>query len=149
MGESHKIEAMPFPIQVQLVPVAVLRALRGITADAIQDAVDAGRLKFVWNINPRGNRGQICQLRFWIRELLAPGSVAHLSLAAAIGAILGERRTQWRGAEIAQMLLVSRPTIHHLNRGRVLAGRIQGNTLWIARPALERFLTDRCLFHQF
>ena len=132
--------APKFPAHTQLVTVDVLRAVRGISADAIQASVESGELRFVWNVST-GKR--ITELRFWIKEVLPTGSMARVTLPEAIAVILGEHRSRWRGVEVAQMLMVSRPQIHWLRKRRMLEGKIVGNTLWIQRAALEKFLTSR------
>ena len=75
--------------------------------------------------------------------VLPTGSMARVTLPEAIAVILGEHRSRWRGVEVAQMLMVSRPQIHWLRKRRMLEGKIVGNTLWIQRAALEKFLTSR------
>lgn len=136
--------APKFPAQTQLVTVDFLRAVRGISADAIQASVESGELRFVWDVST-GER--ITALRFWIKEIVTPGSVVRATMPEAIAAILGEHRCRWRGVEVAQMLMVSRPQIHWLRKRRALDGKVVGNTLWIQRAALEKFLTSRYYGH--
>lgn len=129
-------------MQTQLVPMAFVRAARGISAEVIQGDVDSGALRLVWNVST-GRR--IKELRFWLKEIVEPASVARLSVTEAIATILGEQRTRWRGVEVAQLLMVSRPQIHRLRKRRALPGKVTGGTLWIQRAVLEKFLTDRWL----
>lgn len=130
------------PPNTHLVPVEYVRFLRGISADAVQSLVEAGQLRFVWNVSS-GTR--IPALRFWQLELVAASRVSHLTLAEAIRLMLGEHRQRWRGGELAQMLMVSLPQIVRLRRSRALVGKIEHHTFWIQRPALEKFLHARWL----
>lgn len=126
----------------QLVPTSVVQASRGISAEAVQHLVESGKLLWVWNLNAKPQRREICELRFLWQELAAP-LPANTTLADAIRMILGERRESWRGPEVAQMLLLSRPSIHRLCENHALSGTITNNVLWIQRAALERFLIER------
>ena len=132
-----------FPINCQLVPIVIVRALRGLTADAVQSLADTGELRFVWNINYRGKRATCPDLRFWLREVIQPASVSKLTLPAALAMIIGTNRARFRGTELSQLLLVSSPQIHRLQKSRALPGKIVDRTLWVARADLEKFLMER------
>lgn len=133
-----------FPLHVQLVTMDVVRALLGISTDAIQSAAESGKIRFAWNVSVKGSRAQISELRFWLREIVQPAAAANLSLSLVIASILGEHRSQWRGVEVSNLLMVSRPQIHRLQKSKALPGQVKCNTLWIGRAGLEKFLQDRC-----
>lgn len=137
------IPLLPFSALTQLIPLETVRSMRGLSGEAIMEDVDSGKLRFVWDVSVKGERATVREWRFWLLELTAPTTIAELSPSAGIARILGEHRKIWRGTEIAQMLLVSRPHIHRLNRCRELPAQKRGHTLYINRPAMERFLTRR------
>lgn len=132
------------PNSTHLVSTEFVRAVRGVSAATVQNMVETGRFRFVWDINTQQGRHRVTELRFWLQEIISP-LPATFTLADALKIILGERRTSWRGVEVAQMLLVSRPCIHRLHKTRALPGTIANNTLWIQRAALEEFLRARWL----
>lgn len=134
---------LPFSNRSQLIPISVVRALRGLSAEAILALMESGELRFAFNFSARFPKSQVCHWRFWLREVIAPNTVARLTLLQAIALMLGEHRQRWRGTELAQLLLLSRPTIHRLHQSGALRGKIKGNTLWVERPALETLLTTR------
>lgn len=143
MPEPPSLSPALFPINSQLVPIAVVRTLRGISADSVQSLVDSGELRFVWNIGLRGPRATIPDLRLWLREVIQPISVASMDLPAALALILGANRTRFRGTEIGQLLMICRPQMHRLYKSRAIQGKITNRTLWVARPTLEQFLAER------
>lgn len=126
----------------QLVTMGIARAISGKTADAIHCEMESGTVRFVWNI---GSGNQIATPRIWLRALVEPASVARMTLPEVIAAILGTQRNRWRGVEVAQMLMVSRPQIHRLRKVKALPGTISGHTFWVTRPTLERFFVKRFL----
>lgn len=132
------------PPNTHLVTSEFVRALRGISSEAVQDLVESGQLRFVWNVTARPRAREISELRFWLQETIAPIPFT-VGLRDAVQAILGARRTCWRGTEIAQMMMVSRPCIHRLRKSRALPGKIKGSTLWVQRSELQRFLNIRWL----
>lgn len=124
-----------------LVTVDMLRAVLGVDADSINARVDAGEFRWVWNVS--AGTGDVRELRFWAREIIAPEQCAKLSLPLALNLILGQERLHWRGTEIAHLLLVSRPQIFRLHEAGELPGEIVGHTLRVTRSALVNFLTHR------
>ena len=132
---------VPSP-RTALVGMEVVRAFRGVEADAINELVDAGKLRWVWDLST-GRKGRIRALRFWLNEIIAPEATRQLAPAAVVRAVLGTDRTRWRGVELAQLLLVSRPHIFKLRKSKAIGGEIVHGTLFVARPVVEKFLTQR------
>jgi hypothetical protein len=128
------------PPATHLVTIDFVRALRGTSAEAVQAAVEAGQYRFVWNLGRR----EIGELRFWIGEIISP-QLRTLPFQEVVAQILGEQRKVWRGAEVAQMLLVSRPTLHRLCQAGLITGKISDHTLMVPRQALESLLKIRWL----
>lgn len=132
-----------------LVTSDMVRACRGVDADTISAQVDAGELRWVWDVSAgeaRGTgQGAIRELRFWAKEIIAPEFCNGMKPTKAITEILGSDRARWRGVEVAQLLLVSRPHIHKLHELGEIKGDIVGGTLYVLRPVLEKFLTERLI----
>ena len=124
-----------------LVTSDMVRACRGVDADTITAQVDAGELRWVWDVST--GEGDIRELRFWAKEIIAPEFCKGMKPAKAVTEILGSDRARWRGVEIAQLLLVSRPQIFRLHEAGDLKGEIAGGTLYVNRAVLEKFLTKR------
>jgi hypothetical protein len=124
-----------------LVTVDMVRACKGVDADTITAQVDAGTLRWVWDVS--NGAGAVRELRFWAKEIIVPEFCTALNPAQAINQILGSDRARWRGVEIAQLLLVSRPHIFRLHEAKELKGDVIGGTLYVNRPVLEKFLTVR------
>lgn len=124
-----------------LVTLDMVRAVRGVDADTITAQVDAGELRWVWDVST--GEGAIRELRFWAKEIIAPEFCAGLKATKAVAEILGSDRARWRGVEIAQLLLVSRPQIFRLHESGELRGAVVSGTLYVDRAALEKFLARR------
>ena len=124
-----------------LVTVDMVRAALGVDADSVQARVEAGEFRWVWNVS--AGQGDVRELRFWAREIIAPETTKHLTVAMALNLILGLERLHWRGTEIAHLLLVSRPQIFRLHESGELPGEIVGRTLRVTRAAVVHFLTQR------
>lgn len=123
-----------------LVTVDFVRACLGVDADSVLARVDAGELRWVWDVS--SGQGKVRALRFLSRELAAPERVRNLTPRAVVAELLGNRN-RWRGVEVAQLLLVSRTQIFRLHKANELSGDIVSGTLWVPRPALENFLLGR------
>ena len=132
---------IPVSARTVLVTTEVVRAARGVDADTVSAQVDAGELRWVWDVS--NGEGDVRELRFWAREIIAPETVTDLTPAAVVGMVLGKDRARWRGVELAQLLLVSRPHIFRLHEAKELPGEIVGGTLYVARAAVEKFLMKR------
>jgi len=124
-----------------LVNVEALRAALGVDADTIYAKVDCGEFRWVWDVSNGG--GDVRELRFWVRELTAPETVAALDLPEVIASVLGTERQRWQGVELAQLFLISRPQVKRLHDAGELPGDIVSGKLWVKRSAVEKFLNAR------
>jgi len=124
-----------------LVTGDMVRAALGVDADTVTAKVDAGELRWVWNVS--NGKGDVREFRFWAREITEGEAVQKLNVDEVISAIVPVRKDRWRGVEIAQLLLVSRPQIMRLHDAEELRGNIVGNTLYVERLALQTFLRRR------
>ena len=132
----------PISHRTVLVKIDMLRALWGVDSETISAKVDAGEILWAWDVS--AGRGEVRELRFWVRELIAPETV-RLTPAQTIQSVLGEGRTRWRGVEIAQLLLVSRPHIFKLHESGELPGDIISGVLYVQREAVRAFLASRLI----
>jgi len=130
--------ALAVPSETPLVEIGTVRAVRRVDADTIYNDVDEGKYRWVWNVAARG--GDIRELRFWTREINEPEVVARLSLAEVVNEILGPK-ADWRGPEIANLLIVSRPTVMRLQEE--LGADVVGGVIKCRREGLARFLKAR------
>ena len=147
--------ARVFHPRTVLVGVETARALLGVDADAVQARIDAGRLRWVWDISarPHGRERGRCkpvdrdvpELRLWVRELLAPDLFDGLPLRQVLPLVLGRERPRWRSSEVAQLLLCSRPAMKRLAEAGELAGSVRAGIRWFNRAALSAFLARRLL----
>jgi hypothetical protein len=135
-------ESLPvaFSRRTVLVTLDVVRAVFGVDAEEVMKMVESGELQWVFDLSARGAAYR--ELRFWTRELVAPERCL-MTPARAVQLILGEDRGRWRGTEIQQLLLVSRPSVLRWHRSGVLPGETLNRTLWVTRRTLEQFLTER------
>jgi hypothetical protein len=120
-----------------LVTMDMVRAALGLDADSVMARVEAGELRWVFDI---ATGSQISELRFWAKEIIAPEFCAGLTLAQAMKEILGSERARWRGTEIQHLLLVSRPTVKKLHDDGRLPGDLVNGTFSFRRAAVESFL---------
>jgi hypothetical protein len=127
--------------RTSLVTLDFVRAARGVSADAVLAMVDDGKLRWVWDVS--SGRGDIRAFRFLAAEVVAHESVRTLTTAAVVSLVLGSERQRWRGVELAQLLLVSRPQIFRLRKAGAIKGKIDCGTLYVQRPVLEKFLVKR------
>ena len=129
-----------FSDRTALVSTEVVRAVLGVDAATVAGMVESGQLAWVFDVS--ASKGNLRELRYWTRELFEPG-LCQMSPARALQLILGKRRQRWRGAEIEQLLLASRPTILRWYRSGDLPGELVGHTFWTTRESLSAFLTSR------
>lgn len=123
-----------------LVTVDMVRAALGVDADTVSAKVDAGELRWVFDVSLGED---LRELRFWAKEIISATACHDLTTAQAVKEILGTERSRWRGTEIQHLLLVSRPTVMRLHHSSELPGEIIGGTFWAKRAALETFLRAR------
>lgn len=127
-----------------LVNTETLRAALGVDAETISAQVDEGKFRWVFDVAARGN-GDLRELRFWAREIIAPEQCAGLTEAAAVDSIIGTQVEHLRGPAVAQLLLVSRPTIFRLWQAGEIKGPICSGVFRITRSSLQQFLRRRLI----
>ncbi len=132
-----------------LVNTEALRAALGVDAETIYAKVDSGEFRWVWDVSAAGEGreargdGRIRELRFLVREVTSPDSLAGFDLAGVLQLMLGSERQRWQGVELAQMLLISRPQVKRLSDAGDLAGDVVSGKLWVKRSVVEKFLNAR------
>jgi hypothetical protein len=124
-----------------LVTVDMVRAALGVDADSVTAKVDAGELRWVWDVS--SGTGSVRELRFWTKEIIAPEFTRAQTLPQVVAELIGKDRARWRGTEIEHLLMVSRPQIFRLREAGDLCGDIVGRTLYVTRAVLEKFLIKR------
>ncbi len=134
---------LPINQRTVLVTVDMVRASLGVDADSVAARVEAGELRWVFDVAAKGS--QIRELRFWAKAIIAPERVADLTLSEAVGEILGDNRKTWRGTEVEHLLLISRPTVKKLHDDGELPGDLVGRTFIFGRAALESFFKRRAV----
>ena len=123
-----------------LVGLKTVRAMRGITAEAVMKIVERGELKFVFNLASPGCR-KLRALRFWLPEVVDPRAVAKLKIETVVSMILPRESRSISCSEICKRFTVCRPTVH---RWRVeCGGVIKNRVLYIERDALAKWLRRR------
>lgn len=130
-----------------LIKVDSVMDLLGKSADEVYELADGGTLlapglKFVFNLAADPD-GDIRDLRFWTREIIAPASVAKWSVDQALDSILPNARTRFQAGEVTQLLHVRRPTLMRLREE--LQGKLAANSSFFERTALVSFLKRRWL----
>lgn len=130
-----------------LVKTDTVRHFTGLSADAIYERADGNSLfggyTWVWNVAADPS-GEIRDLRFWAREIVAPETVKGWNLDRVIKAILPPKRSQYPAGEIYTTLLsVSRPSLMKLRSE--LNGQLAANSSFFPREGLEQFLRNRWL----
>ena len=139
-----------------LVTVETARAALGIDADSVLARIDAGLLRWAWDVSAspppprhspaqRDDGGSLREIRLWARELIAPELCADLDPAHAIRLVIGLDRDRLRAVEVAQLLLISRPTIMRLVAAGELQGPRTGHAQLVQRSSLAAFLARRLI----
>lgn len=132
-----------------LAPIEVLRWKTSLRAETISDQAYGGKdlfdpgFRWVWNVAANPN-GEIRELRFWTREIIAPETTVDLSLDNVINSILPPIRKQYPAGEVANTIFcIGRDLLASL---RVeLNGKLAANSSFFPREGLERFLRTRWL----
>lgn len=123
-----------------MVNIGFVRAHFGCVAETVlrrvDDATRADHLRWVFNLS--ASKGHRRELRFWVREVIAPETCARLALADVVDLILGRRQTFRRG-ELEIEWVCNHMTISALLRSRAL--KLHGTT--IPRSSLCAFLKSR------
>jgi excisionase family DNA binding protein len=133
-----------------LVTVETARAALGIDADSVLARIDAGLLRWSWDVSASASPSPstpstLREIRLWARELIAPELCADLDPAHAIRLVIGLDRDRLRAVEVAQLLLISRPTIMRLVAAGELQGPRMGHAQLVQRPSLAAFLARRLI----
>ncbi len=129
---------LPMSARTILVGLGTVRAVLGVDAESVLAQVDAGELKWVFNLALGMEKRT---LRFYLPELSAPAEVSRLALAEVIARITGAGATIRRG-ELERRLVVSHVTIGRWIKERHITLAAPG---LVSRPSLESFLTTRWL----
>jgi hypothetical protein len=137
--------SLPLSQRTVLVTTDVVRAVLGVDAETVTAKVDKGELQWVFDVSVSGGTRPVREFRFWARELMSPEGCP-FTPEQAVQLILGTR-PRWRGVEIQQLLLTSRPSVMRWHRSGDLPGEVSGNNFWVTRQRLERFLTSRLCGH--
>lgn len=129
-----------------LVKIDSVMDLTGEDADRVYERADCdsifGSLLWVWNVAANPN-GEIRDLRFWAREVVAPETTARLTLDQVTKMILPSERKQFHSGEVCFLLRLRRPSLKEL---RVeLNGQLAANSSFFPREGLEKFLRTRWL----
>jgi hypothetical protein len=125
-----------------LVDTNTVRAARGVDADSVLAATDAGELRWVWDVSAAAAaERRVRELRFWAREVIMPEGTRGLTLEQVLECIVPPGRETFAGTQVGQLLMVSRPTMLALyaEMSAVLVGR----AITVPRRGLERFLRSR------
>lgn len=135
--------AMPIGAEVSLVDLQTIRAIRGLDAESVLALIDAGRIRWVWDVSlPNSARRE---LRFLTAEARGEAVCVTASRAQAIDLAIGvpPTRQRVRAAEIEQRWVVSNQTVMRLGRAGEITVEMEGHTKWVRRDSLARFLARR------
>jgi hypothetical protein len=133
-----------------LVTAETARISFGCDAETLQEMVDDGRLRWVWDIGLHGYDARRLatrasrELRFWLTELRDPPLTAALTAAQVIDQVIGTQRDRLRAVELERHVLVcSASLIWQLLRAGEFAGPLVGHSQFIWRVSLANFLHSR------
>ncbi len=130
-----------------LVTTETARAALGVDAETLMTRVESGGLRWVFDVSavdggPRD--GRLRELRFWVREIIAPETTRTLTPAQVVEQVVGTpSREHLRSGEVAHLLLVSDPHVGRLWQRGMLPGVIAGRALKLRRDGLVKFLNER------
>jgi hypothetical protein len=138
MNQNPDRDNLPLSKRTIFLDVNGVRAARGISADRVNELVEAGKLLWVFNLGR--DEKSIRHLRFLAREVANPSGWSSVQLPEVIAQILPVSRRSFSSAEIAQWFLVSRPTACRL--GSEL-GALKNRAWQIERPPLAAYLESQ------
>jgi hypothetical protein len=144
MSSPARTIELPAEINPGLCDTACVRLLRGVSTDEINAMIDDGRLLFVFDISAKLRRkGQatVRLLRFASVEIFTPQFTMRMTIEDVINRMLPISRAFFWGREIAQLLLISRPTLQRI--ARQLGAIIRRGTFQVSRKALAAWLRAR------
>jgi len=126
--------------RVVLVTLDSARSHFGCNAETVlhrvDDATRPDHLRWVFNLSAA--EGHRRELRFWVREIVAPETCARLTLGQVVDLILG-RRQNFRRGELEIEWVCNHMTISALLQTKTL--KLHGAT--IPRYTLDNFLRTR------
>ena len=144
LPQRNGTRTLPVSDRTILVSVESARISWGVEAEVVLAWADAGMLQWVFDISSArfpANKEHNRALRFWAPEVIDPHSVAKFSLAEVIDSILPRTRHFFRGGEVMQILLISRP---HVAAVRFeTKGVIHHHSSQIGRDDLASYLRRR------
>lgn len=135
--------AVAIGTDVSLVDLQTVRAIRGLDAESVLALIDAGRIRWVWDVSLPGSARR--ELRFLTAEVRGEAVSVTASRAQAIDLAIGvpTTRSRVRAAELEQRWVLSNQTVMRLGRCGQLAVEMEGHTKWVKRDSLVRFLGSR------
>jgi len=137
------VERLPISARTVLVDLGTVRAVLGLDTVGVLKRVELGHLQWVFDFGQTSRGAKVAsgkrELRFWVREIIAPEQCAHLNLAQAVMQIVGAD-ISIRRTELERRWVVSHVTVFRWIRDReiYLFGRSE-----IARQSLADFLMKR------
>jgi hypothetical protein len=147
MELTQRLMLLPIAARTALVDAQTARAALGVDADSISAMVDAGELRWVFDVslNGAGDR-TVRELRFWAKELA--GNTGRSMQDTKPGAIVDEiigfhAEEKLRAVTVAQLLLISRPQVHRILDAGLLQGFRNGHAEYVWRASLVSFLCHR------
>lgn len=138
------------PYHAVLVQTDEAMSRLGLALESVMEMVDAGAMRWVWDVAlPRsdGGAGQARrELRFWVEELKEPERHARRTLDEVIQEVVGrEFMTDLRAVTVGDILGLRRQQVQRLVQAQngELQGRRDGHPCWISRESLVGFLRRR------
>jgi hypothetical protein len=132
--------SMSVSTRAVLVNIEAVRSVFGVAAETVLDRVDDAtredHLRWVFNLS--AGDGYRRELRFWVREIIAPETCTRLGLGKVVDIILGKRE-QFRRGELEIEWVCNHKTISALLSTKALC--LHGTT--VPRHALDNFLRTR------
>lgn len=139
------IAALNLSQSAALVPLSVVRAAVGGSAENAIALVEGGMLRHAFDVS--AGEGRTRCLRVWRGSLAAlqRREPDNSDLPAVIEDCLGVQRNRLRGQEICDRWMISRPHVLELSERGFLAGQIEDHCLWVARTSAAAFLASRAV----
>lgn len=127
-----------------LIPTAMVRAARGLSAVQVSNFVEAGGFVWVFDIAVRNSSHPYKrELRFLVDELTHPENFRKAPLAEVIRSILGERRATWSVSDFGALTICSHQHVYALLESGALKLSVGPGRKLISRASIESFLTQR------
>ena len=138
LGGGSMLELKPV-----LVDLSVVRAVLGQLPEAVEDRIDNGDLRWVFDVSP--GRCKIRALRVWSVCLSDPERAAKASLGEVVSTAVGSGITNpWVAAvRIETRWMASSQLIRRWRLLKLVESKIEGGRLWLLKDSLTRFLMHR------